>query len=162
MEPLLEVFLSSSLQVCHMGQQNPTHDSPHPGVVATSIDHLRSLSNCSSRGSSKISPAHPDAESFSEKSDTTRSIPRVPTELLDRIVTILLASSSQNKNRSAFTPIASFTLVSVQFRQVGLRQFFHTVQLYSKTQWDGLWSILEAQGETKKGQHGDIGFNWVR
>jgi hypothetical protein len=85
--------------------------------------------------------------------------PRVPNELLDRIVELALPGPNLC---SVFTPIAAFALASASFRQIALRRYFHDVTVHSKSQWIGLLKLIHAQEEKRVGRLGGGGFKWLR
>ncbi|KAF9460534.1 hypothetical protein BDZ94DRAFT_1283902 [Collybia nuda] len=76
---------------------------------------------------------------------TSLPSPRVPTEIIDRILEFALAFSSSTLHVPDFGSIASVTLASVNFRQIALRQYFHHVTLETRLHWKGLFSLLEVQ-----------------
>jgi hypothetical protein len=89
--------------------------------------------------------------------------PRVPTEIVDHILALALASCSSASLVPEFSSIAAVTLASTDFRQIALRRYFHDITLETRPHWKGLFSVLEMQ-EYKQAWKGkkEGGFAWVR
>ncbi|RDB15745.1 hypothetical protein Hypma_003631 [Hypsizygus marmoreus] len=87
--------------------------------------------------------------------------PRVPAELIDRIVELTLMTSD-NDCISAFRTIASFSLASKDFREISLRQYFHDITTTTVENWTNLFSILETLTDKGVGKNTNSAFTWVR
>jgi hypothetical protein len=88
--------------------------------------------------------------------------PRLPTEILDRIITFVLAPQPcKGTSRSAapqmtvdqFTSIATFSLACADFRQIALRLWFKDLSLSKLSHWLNLQKILD--GDVQR-------YGWVR
>jgi hypothetical protein len=79
----------------------------------------------------------------------------IPTEIVDNIIALVLALSSQS-----FASIASVSLASSDFRQIALRLFFSTIKSRSRTRWSNLWYFLASAN--RNSVHGTRPHGWVR
>jgi len=80
---------------------------------------------------------------------------RIPTEIVDHIIALVLTSSAHS-----FASIASLSLASSDFRQIALRLFFSTIKARSRTRWAKLWNILASAN--RNGGHAISPHTWVR
>ena len=88
---------------------------------------------------------------------------RVPTELLDHIITLFIVSFCLPvpTRKTAFALIKPLTLVSKSFRQLVLRHYFAILVLESKSSI-GLFRFLENEDATQRRCGWTGGFVWVR
>lgn len=112
---------------------------------------------------------------LSSNLDPNLPTPRVPIEILDRILelallnqilgpTLLSHSGSHiqapkgSEHINSFVSISGFALASITFRQIALRRYFRNLNVTSKNQYTQLWQLLtEIEVESLEG-----GFKWVR
>ena len=89
--------------------------------------------------------------------------PRVPTELLDHIITLFTVSFCLPvpTRKTAFALIKPLTLVSKSFRHLVLRHYFAILVLESKSSI-GLFRFLENEDATNRQRGWTGGFVWVR
>jgi len=65
-----------------------------------------------------------------------RTSPRLPPEILDRIVLFAIGYSR------LFSSIASFSLASSNFRQIAFRRFFQRLSIETNAHWSSLFPFL--------------------
>ena len=87
--------------------------------------------------------------------------PRVPPEIVDYIVELALARST-DCNITDFNAIAPLTLASVDFRHIALRRFFREVIPLSKPHWTKLFQFLALQNVDQGGTTTKGGYDWVK
>lgn len=80
---------------------------------------------------------------------------RVPAEIVDHIIALVLASSAHS-----FASIASVSLASSDFRRIALRLFFSTITASSRTRWSKLWNVLASAD--RDGDYTNSPHTWVR
>jgi hypothetical protein len=96
----------------------------------------------------KLPSAHPVVK----KTKSPLPSPRVPIELLDRIVVLMLTQTQRHRptptppscsnpfptgcvSKNIFKSVAAFSLASSSFRQVALRRWFEHLEIDSPRQW---------------------------
>lgn len=84
-----------------------------------------------------------------------QSSPRVPLEVIDRIVELTLDSNG-------FSAIESFSRASSMFRRTALRRYMRHITPESKRHWTKLFRFLEALTESSSKQNNKGGFVWVK
>ncbi|KAF8159863.1 hypothetical protein B0H34DRAFT_421007 [Crassisporium funariophilum] len=88
--------------------------------------------------------------------------PKVPIELLDRIIELFVALFCQIPARhTTFVDVQPLTLVSKIFRQLALGHYFRTLVLEKKARL-GLFTILTQEDVFNKRRGWNGGFTWVR
>jgi hypothetical protein len=85
-----------------------------------------------------------------------QSSPRVPLEVIDRIVELILQAPGSN----GFSAIESFSRASSMFRRTALRRYMRHITPMSKRHWTNLFRFLEALTESSEQNKG--GFVWVK
>lgn len=80
---------------------------------------------------------------------------RLPSEILDRILQMILES------KRSFSLIAAFSLASSDFRQIAFRRFFWSIQINSRAHWESLSHLLGAMDSAQRHRQ-EIGFLWVK
>ena len=92
-----------------------------------------------------------------------RASPRVPTELLDHIITLFTVSFCLPvpARKTAFALIKPLTLVSKSFRHLVLRRYFAILVLTNKSNI-GLFRFLANEDATRRRRGWTGGFVWVR
>ncbi|KIL65602.1 hypothetical protein M378DRAFT_1038098 [Amanita muscaria Koide BX008] len=84
-----------------------------------------------------------------------QSSPRVPLEVIDRIVELTLDSNG-------FSAIEAFSRASSTFRITALRRYMRHITPKSKRHWTKLFRFLEALTESSSKQNNKGGFVWVK